>query len=147
MVLMPRCLRCGRDLVDIDVEESFAEAFEVIEADLFEHLTTRRAFGSGIGRLEVPARLKPQAELSVKDEQQLGSVRTEHERAGREVTRRIVMTSERVVSLREKVSHPREVTCLERIDGEVRIEESGKGAGARRRRHGGQLAARAAASL
>jgi hypothetical protein len=68
-----------RDHVHVDVEQPLVSELEVVDAHFFEHLAARGVEHCLIARLDVAARLQPQTELGVVDEQELRAVRREHE--------------------------------------------------------------------
>lgn len=135
MVLVGWASRARRDRVDVDVEQARAEGHDVVESDLLADLTARGLEDRGVVGLDVPSRLQPEPELRVEDEEQLGAVGAEDERARSEMARSVILPRERGLALFEQRAHALEVVGLAGICREVPVEQRGEVAESRGR-HG-----------
>src|SRR5688572_13975416 len=129
-VLVPRLELARWDRVNVHVEDPgiSEQRRELTDPGFLQHLAARRERGQLVARIDVPARLKPEPELLVQDQEQRVGLRIDHERARGEVSGRKVVPVERRRGARELV-HASEEVPFAGVDGFVGREEGGEGSG------------------
>jgi hypothetical protein len=109
--------------MDIHVDEPGGKKLQFGEAYLLLRLSSRGRQDIRIVELDVPTGLQPEPELGVEDQQQLGSVGIEDERARREVSGSKVIARKAVVTFAEQFEHSDAKALFGSITGVVFAKE------------------------
>lgn len=114
------------DLVDVDVENPGVREDQLHQADLLACFPPRRLLQIAVVGLDVPAGLKPQPQLGVKDEQERSAIGAEHEGAGREMARVEVATGQARGSCRQEGPHVGNEPLFALVVGQMPFQKAAK---------------------
>ena len=109
--------------MNVDVDETVPDRRQVRDPGLFGHLPRRRGEKSCVVGIDMTSGLHPDPDLAVMDHEHPVPLWVDHECAGSEMPRGVLVAIEGIVRDRSKIEHLDAVPLLVRVSGRVGGEE------------------------